>query len=359
MWLEISEGAVRKNIRTFRRLLDKKTALYAVVKSNAYGHGLMQFSAITDSAGVDGFCVDSVIEGVKLRASGITKPVLVLGYTVPALYATAAKNGITVTVSNTEALVAWSAAKARPRFHIKIDSGMHRQGFQLPDIPALLKRLARLDAGKSLTGTYTHFAMAKNAADTAFTEKQFAVFKEVCALFEKADFTNLVRHASATGGTLLGKDFHMDMARVGIGLYGIWPSAELEAQLGKKIILAPVLRLHSLISEIKKIKKGEGVGYDLAERVPRDTKLAVIPIGYWHGIPRAASSVGRVWIGKRQARIIGRVSMDMAVVDVTGIPCRVGTEISISPIELARSIDASPYEVITRINPLIHKEVVR
>ncbi len=357
VWLEVSGGAARKNIRTFRGLLDAKTKLYAVVKSNAYGHGLLQFSVIADK-GVDGFCVDSVVEGVKLRTHGITKPILVLGYTLPALYALAAENAITVTVSGAEALVAWAKAKAKPQFHLKIDTGMHRQGFQLEDLPAVIKKLRKSDIKKYFVGAYTHFAMAKNCEDAAFTEQQLAVFKEACMVFEKAGFSNLARHASATGGTLLGKDFHMDMVRVGIGLYGLWPSAELEAQLGEKINLLPALSLHSVVSEIKFIKKGEGVGYDLTERVERETKLAVIPIGYWHGIPRAASSVGFVWIGVNRAKIVGRVSMDMIVVDITDIPCKVGAKVRISPLELARSINASPYEVITRINPLIHKVIV-
>lgn len=355
VWLEVSKSAVRKNVRAFRALLGKKIKLYAVVKSNAYGHGLLQFSGLASEYGVDGFCVDSVVEGVKLRTHGITKPILVLGYTLPALYAAAAEHGITVTISNKEALVAWNKAKVKSQFHLKVDTGMHRQGFQLTDVSALIEKLPITH----FVGVYTHFAMAKNAIDMAFTEKQLAVLKEACVLFEQAGFDNLMRHASATGGTLLGKEFYMDMVRVGIGLYGIWPSAELEVQLGKKITLTPALSLHSVISEIKEIKKGEGVGYDLTERVERDTLLAVIPIGYWHGIPRAASSIGSVYVGAKPAKIIGRVSMDMVVVDVTGIPCKVGAEVRITPLELARSINASPYEVITRINPLIHKVLVR
>ena len=361
VWLEVSAVAVRKNIRAFRTLLDKKTKLYAVVKSNAYGHGLLQFSALADEYGVDGFCVDSVVEGVKLRAHGITKPILILGYTLPGLYAVAAKNDITVTISSAEAFAAWTKAKARPQFHLKIDTGMHRQGFQPEDLPSLVKKLSTIHYPLStfFTGIYTHFAIAKNCNDKAFTEQQLVTFKEACVAFKKAGFDNFIYHASATGGALLGKEFHGDMVRIGIGLYGIWPSQELESQLSKKITLAPVLSLHSVVSEIKEIKKGDGVGYDFTERVSRDTKLAVIPIGYWHGIPRAASSIGWVWIGKNKAKIIGRVSMDIITVDVTDIPCKVGTEICMSPLELARSINASPYEVITRINPLIYKVIKR
>ncbi len=360
VWIELDAAAVRQNILGFRALLSEKTKLYSVVKSNAYGHGLKAFSKIADTAGVDGFCVDSVVEGAKLREEGITKPILVLGYTLPALYKAAAERGITVTISNFEALEAWGLVEKKPKFHIKIDTGMHRQGFQLEDIPALITALTEnytREVKSSLLGIYTHFAMAKNREDMAFTEEQFSIFESVGDSFEAAGFTGLMRHASATGGTLLDKKFNLDMVRVGIGLYGIYPSEELERQ-AVEISLKPVLSLYSVISEIKNVHAGEGVGYDLTERLTRDSRLAVIPIGYWHGIPRDASSRGTVHVGAHTARMIGRVSMDMMVVDVTGIPCAVGDSIRIMPQELAREIGASPYEVVTRLNPLIHKDVV-
>ncbi len=367
VWIEIKRSAVRANIRTFRVLLDKKTKLYAVVKSNAYGHGLLQFSSIADESGIDGFCVDSVIEGIKLRSHGITKPILVLGYTLPGMYASAAKHDITITISSKESLIAWHKAKEKPRFHIKIDTGMHRQGFQSSEVPGLLKKIQSAsrrtirqpadEIRNYLKGIYTHFAMAKNRRDTAFTKEQYALFESACALFERVGFSDLMRHASATGGALLGMPFHADMVRVGIGLYGIWPSAELERQLSKTATLLPALSLHSVVSEVKTVAKGEGIGYDLTERVKQATTIAIVPIGYWHGIPRAASSIGTVLVGKRKARIIGRVSMDMLMIDVTGIPCRTGSEVMIMPADLAKEIDASPYEVVTRLNPLIHKAI--
>ncbi len=358
VWIELKKDAVRKNIRTFRALLGKKTKLYAVVKSNAYGHGLVQFSAIADEYGVDGFCVDSVVEGVKLRIHGIAKPILVLGYTLPGLYGHAAKHDITITISNRESFIAWQKAKAKPCFHIKIDTGMHRQGFQLGEIKEIIRlmKLKKLKA-ESFTGIYTHFAMAKNRRDMAFTNEQYSQFERACELFVDAGFSGFMRHASATGGTLLSPVFHADMVRVGIGLYGIWPSSELERQLSGNVTLHPVLSLHSIVSEIKAVAKGEGIGYDLTERMKRSAMVAIVPIGYWHGIPRAASSLGTVTIGKKKARILGRVSMDMIVIDVTGMPVRAGSETVIIPSELAKEILASPYEVVTRLNPLIHKAI--
>lgn len=355
VWIEISKRAVQKNVHTFRSLVGKQTKLYAVVKSNAYGHGLMQFSGIADACGVDGFCVDSVVEGEKLRLQGIAKPILVLGYTLPALYSRAASHDVAVTISNMDALRAWTKAKNRPNFHIKIDTGMHRQGFQGNELPALIKKVQPYQS--SLKGVYTHFAMAKNRRDTVFTDSQLASFHAACAAFEGAGVSSFMRHASATGGTLLGDPYRLDIARVGIGLYGIWPSAELERQMSQAVTLAPVLSLKAIVSEVKTVGKGEGIGYDLTERTLRASKIAIVPIGYWHGIPRAASSMGRAHIGKYEARIIGRVSMDMVMLDVTDIPCRVGSVVSFSPCELARAADASPYEVVTRINPLIHKEI--
>jgi alanine racemase len=217
-------------------------------------------------------------------------------------------------------------------------------------------KLAKLKA-ESFVGIYTHFAMAKNRQDMEFTTKQFVAFEAACALFEKAGFSGLMRHASATGGVLLGAAFHADMARVGIGLYGIWPSDELERQLSGTIALHPALSLHSIVSETKRVAKGEGIGYDLTERVKKDAMIAIVPIGYWHGIPRAASSLGTVTILKKKARIIGRVSMDMITILVTDIPCRAGSEVAVIPSELAREMGASPYEVVTRLNPLIHKTI--
>ena len=140
-WVEIKKSAVANNILVFRKLLKPKTKLFAVVKSNAYGHGLLTFSKIADQSGVDGFCVDSVVEGVKLREEGIKKPILVLGPTFKNLLLDAAKNKITITVSNFEGLDELVKAKEKPEFHLKIDTGMHRQGFYFSEIGKFLKKL--------------------------------------------------------------------------------------------------------------------------------------------------------------------------------------------------------------------------
>jgi len=367
-WIEISRSAARRNYQTFRKLLEPNTRLFAVVKSNAYGHGLLLFSKLVDQLGVDGFCVDALIEGLKLRHEGIKKPILVLGPTLPQLLRDAAEGNITVSISNFESLKAFLALKNPPQFHIKVDTGMHRQGFYPEDIPKVTKtlRTSRIQHPSSFTGVYTHFASAKDINYPTYTEQQFAEFQKVIALLERAGFKNLMRHAAATGGTLVNKKYHLDAVRIGIGLYGLPPSRELAVQL-TNAHLTPVMAWKTLVSEVKTIKAGEYIGYDLTERMPRAGKIAVLPVGYWHGYPRALSGVGQVLIQGKRAKVLGRVSMDLLVVDATGIAVKGGDHAvligkdhgeEMRATEVAERHAASHYELVTRLNPLIHRGLV-
>lgn len=364
-WIEISEKALRHNIAVFRGLLKKQTKLMVVVKSNAYGHGILVFSQLADEMGVDGFCVDSVIEGQKLREAGIKKPILVLGFTLPDLFEVAEKKDITITISNLENLEAWLTSKHKPNFHLKIDTGMHRQGFYVEDLKKLTDH--RLQTTAFLKGIYTHFASAKDLEDQNFTEQQFKKFNQAVEILEKLGFGNLIKHAAATGATLLDKKYYLDWVRVGIGLYGLWPSSELEVQLSSKIVLEPILSWKTIISEIKELKKGDAVGYDLTYKAKSNTRIAVLPIGYWHGMSRSLSNSGEVLINGKVAKILGRVSMDVMVVDVGNIKCKVGDVVTligkdkgggIKATILAEKSGTTHYEFLTRLNPLIERIVV-
>ncbi len=372
-WIEVDASAAKKNYNTFRKIIGKKVQLWAVVKSNAYGHGLFAFSRLAAQLGVDGFCVDSITEALALRREGIVKPILVLGTTLPTRYADAAHNDITISVSNFEALLALARAKHIPDFHIKIDTGMHRQGFYCEDVPNVIRRLKTIHAHLNghFKGLFTHFASAKDINYPTYTDEQLKNFKAAVALFEKAGFKNLMKHAAATGGALISKDYHLDAVRIGIGLYGLWPSKELEVQLGgsekNKIKLQPILSWRTVVSEVKKLKAGAYVGYDLTERVPRDMTMAVLPIGYWHGFPRALSSTGEVLINGRRARILGRVSMDIVAVGLSGRakPGDIATIIGrdgkdeIFAWEPSQKSGTSHYEFVTRLNPLMERIVKR
>lgn len=364
-WIELDRGAARQNVRAIRGLLAPRTRLMAVVKSNAYGHGLYVFAKVLDRLGVHGFCVDSVIEGFRLRKEGIKKPILVLGSTLPEHFSTAAESDIALTISTFEGLGAFLKTARKPAIHLKIDTGMHRQGFLPSQTFQLLKIIKRFKLEPQ--GVYTHFA-AKDWGYPAYTIQQFSHFQGVLNQFRRAGFKNFVRHAAASDATLLFPETHLDMVRVGMALYGYWPSWVATVKHPPRLELKPVLTWKTAVSEIKEIPPDSYVGYDLTERVSHKTKIAVLPIGYWHGYDRGLSSVGEVLIRGKRAKVLGRVSMDMTVADVTHISgAKVGDEVvligaqgkeAIGADELALKIGTSHYEFLTRINPLIERIVV-
>lgn len=368
-WIEIDRKAIAHNAKTFRSLLSKKTKLMAVVKSNAYGHSLIDFSKEMESK-ADWLGVDSVVEGIALRKSGNKLPILVLGHTLPERMADAKLNNLSVTISTEEMLRYIVTLKPihQPRFHIKVDTGMHRQGFlpaELPRVVTILKSsfINPKSLSTAVEGLFTHFASAKNPAFPAYTKEQIKEFNVWRKAFEKAGL-KFISHAAATGGALLFPESHFDMVRIGIGLYGYWPSLETQEFLKDKLTLKPILTWKTVLSEIKKLPKGSKIGYDCTETLSRDSTVAICPVGYWHGYSRRLSSIARVLVRGKHCRVLGRVSMDMLIIDMTGTGAKVGDEViligisvkeSISAADMAGLDETSYYETLTRINPLIKR----
>ncbi len=357
----------------FLKLIPRRTRFMAVVKSNAYGHDLTQVAKLLASNQLPvtsnqrlWFGVDSIVEALRLRREGIKNPILVLGPTLSPRMKEAAEEDIILTISNFETLHALAKLKGRPEFHIKIDTGMHRQGFLNVELFKLLNSLKRFKPAPQ--GIYTHFAAAKDPAYPTYTMEQFKKFNFAVSKFKAAGFRNLVRHAAASGGTLLFPKTHLDMVRIGIGLYGYFPSPESKMNNGElRTDLKPVLTWKTVVSEVKEIKAGSLIGYDLTERVSRKTTIAILPVGYWHGYDRGLSGTGQALICGRRAKILGRVSMDMTVVDATDSKIKVGDEVvligkqgkdAIWADEAALNINTTPYEFLTRINPLIRRVVI-
>ncbi|MSU55439.1 MAG: alanine racemase [Candidatus Taylorbacteria bacterium] len=365
-WIEIDRKAIRHNYGVFRKLISPKTKLMAVVKSNAYGHGLVDFSKEVTALGADYLGVDSMTEARALRREGIVLPILVLGYTMPELFVEASESDISIAVSNFETLDAIKGVKfVKPiKVHIKVDTGLHRQGFMKKDLPKVLSALKVENKILKVEGLFTHFASAKNPSFPKDTQNQIAEFKLWIEAFKKVGFSPLV-HASATSGTMLFPDAHFDMVRIGIGMYGLWPAKEVNAFYMNKVELMPVLIWKSIVTEVKKVPKGDRVGYDFTEIFSEDSTIGIIPVGYWHGYSRSLSSIGRVLIKGVECRVLGRVSMDMLIVDVTKVKgCRVSDEVTVlgqgaksavSAMGISELSDSSWYELITRINPLIKR----
>jgi len=403
-WIEADIGALRHNLLFLRDIVGPNVKIMAVVKSNAYGHGLLDFvrgikaaqKNFAESQGVSWFGVDTYPEAMALRRVGIKEPILVLGYTLPEYYEKAGQENISLSVSTFEGLKFLASIRRRPKIHLKFDTGMHRQGFLSTQTGKVINALKKGNLQKNVEGIFSHFAAADNFD---YSKKQKENFEVVMRKFVKAGFASILKHMSATGGILLHKNAHFDMVRPGCGLYGFWPSEKAEkifknfhsfsveewvgeggvqknqhptsalpSSEGRRDLFEfdfrPVLSWKAIIPEIKKIPKGSCVGYDLTEKVFCPKKIAVIPVGYWHGVDRGLSGNGEVLICGQRCKILGRVSMDMIVVDVTGLPCKIFDEVvligrqgkeEITACEWAKKLGTSHYEIITRINPRIQK----
>ena len=394
-WVEIDRKAIKHNYKVLRSLLSPKTRFLSVVKSNAYGHGLVDFSLEAQKLGADWFGVDSIVEAIALREAGVKKPILVLGYTLPEMLSKAIKHDISISVSTFELLhtikiIKHSVSNTKHpvfgkvpiKIHIKADTGMHRQGFQEGDIRGVIKELKNLEQKIEVEGLFTHFAGVypvrdregpqrvsvsngmKNPKFEKATKKQIQSFNIWAKALVSAGFKPLI-HAGATGGGMILPEAHFDMVRFGIAQYGLWPSDEIKKDFRKKINFKPILQWRTLVGEIKNIPKDERVGYDFTEKLKKDSKVAICPIGYWHGYPRALSRIGYVLVRCKMARVLGRVSMDMLTINVSDVKgVKVGDVVTllgrdgkavVSAEQIGKWSGTSAYEIITRINPLIKR----
>jgi alanine racemase len=377
-WIEIDKGAILYNITKFRSLVKHPIKIMAVVKSNAYGHNIHDFSKLVLAAGADCLGVDSITEAIPLRREGVTQPILVLGYTLPSNYSLARAAGVAITISSIEQLRAllstdfshsWQFEPVR--IHLKVDTGMCRQGFiydyEHLEVLDLIREGIRAEKFV-LEGLYTHLASAKAPGVSGDTEQQLKEFRLWREIFKLHDIHIPILHCAASAGTLLYPSAHFDMVRIGMGCYGYFPSSGIAKHFKNKMSLRPVLSWRSIISETKSVPVGMKVGYDGTYVLKRNSILAVVPIGYWHGMGRIFSNNGHVLVNGQYARILRRVSMDMITVDVTDIPDVVmGTKVTligrdgesrISADELGRLSNTTAYEVLTRLNPLIERVII-
>lgn len=368
-WVRIHAENLRNNIRNIGKFIDtnsgdRKVKKMIVVKSNAYGHGIVECAKIIANENADFLAVDAIEEALLLRSEHISLPILVLGWISPELYIDAVLHNITITISsleNLERLQEVAKTFAQPiRVHLKIDTGLHRQGLLLADKERLFALLETLE-NITIDGVYTHLATAEMPELKSYMDQQIAEFQNWITEFHNRNMFPVMHAGASAIATTYSENF-FDMVRIGISAYGLWPSPEIKKLAEPDITLTPVLTWESGITEIKEIPAGSPVGYDCTEQVSRDTKIAVVPIGYWHGLPRSASRKACLAVNGQKAKILGNVSMDMCVIDVTEIDCKVGDTVeiigkTISAEEIAESCGTINYEVVTRINKEINRQV--
>lgn len=366
-WIEIDAGAVGRNLDAFRSIVTPATAVMAVVKGNAYGHGLEVVGPLA-AKHADWLGVNNLEEALAVRELGIDKPVAILGHTeLERLDYVIAGEFRQVVYREDVAEALSRSAKDRgttARVHLKIETGTHRQGIALDTLGNFVQKLRALP-NVEIEGVYTHFANIEDTLDPAFAHFQMDEFRRALAIVNEAGANPSWIHASATSGALLYPETGFNMIRVGIGAYGIWPSRETQLaarERGRQISLTPALTWKTRIAQIKTVQAGEYVGYGLTYQASHPMKVAILPIGYYDGYDRKLSNCGRVLAGEQAVPVVGRVMMNMIVIDVTHVDVRTDDEVvligrqgraEIRVEELAEKIGTIAYEVVSRINPAI------
>lgn len=378
IWAEVDLAAIAHNLRELRRRADSRARVMAVVKANGYGHGAAAVARTALENGADWLGVARLAEAVELREEGLDAPMLVFGYTPPADAARLIDYDLRQSVGSLEAARAYSgAAEARGRrirVHVKVDTGMGRLGMvpaadgstpgQSVDEAFLREAtaVARLP-GIQAEGVFTHFA-ASDSADLSSARRQLALFNEVLSALRSRGVEFEVRHAANSAAVIALPESHFDLVRPGIALYGLSPSAEVDLA---GISLKPAMALKTRIVHLKAVPAGTGISYGMTYRTPRPTVIATVAAGYADGYRRRFSSRGRMLVRGRRAPVVGRVCMDLTMLDVGAVPdVAVGDEAvifgrqdgeALSVDDLAAELGTINYEIVCGVTarvPRVH-----
>jgi len=356
-WAEIDLARLHLNLNGFRARMPASVKLLFVVKGDAYGHGAARVSLeAAKSKAVDWLGVSSVEEGISIRNSGARLPILVLGSLYPfrESFSACLHYGLTPTLSSLEsarnfALAAQSrrpkAAGRRPDCHLKIETGMGRIGVSAQEAGRVVEYL-RGEPGVALSGVYTHFSCADT--DASFTRLQLDRFRQAVSAIRLRSRRPFLSHAANSAAALRSPWTRLDMVRPGLALYGLCGPFD------------PVLSLKSRIVFLKEVPRSTPIGYGATYRTRRRSKIATIPVGYADGVPRRLGEGGRVLVQGRSLPIIGRIAMDMMMVDATELAhARVGDEVvliggqgraKISAADAAEVCGTIPYETVVSIS---------
>jgi alanine racemase len=359
-WLEVDLDAVASNVRAVARLVGPTTAVAAVVKADGYGLGAGPVAETAIESGASWLAVARVQEGVELRRLGLTARILNLAHTRPEEARTAVEHQITPTIA--DAATARAFADALPRgevlgIHLKVDTGLSRFGAQPAELRPLLQTLRGLP-NLRVDGFYSHFAEA-DEADRSFAHEQLARFFGAEREVHRFGHQPRLRHLANSAATLALPESRLDLVRIGITLSGHYPSADVP----RSAPLRPAVSFKARVARVYELEPGASVGYNRTYISDRRIRAAVVPAGYADGLPRAHSNRGQVLIRGKRAPLIGRVSMDQCVVDVTGLPeTRAGDEVvligrqgddQIDLHEYAAWSDTIAHEALCRIGPRV------
>ena len=318
-YLEIDLNNLEHNVKVLKRAMPQKCELMAVVKAEAYGHGLYEIATHLNKIGVKAFAVATIDEGIKLRQYGVLGEILILGYTAPARAKELRKYDLTQTLIDYKYALLLDKQGYDVMTHIKVDTGMHRLGFDAKDI----EKISAVFSMKHIkvSGIYTHLCAADSVdeKDIFFTNVQIESFYNLLNQLKEKGITIPKIHIQSSYGLLNYPELKCDYVRVGVSLYGVLSSPNDRTKL--HLDLRPVLSLKSRVILLREIKKGESVGYSRSFVANRDSLIALLPVGYADGYPRNLScGKSYVLINGHQAPVVGKICMDQLAVDVTDIP---------------------------------------
>ncbi len=368
-WLEISRFAIKHNLKQFRKIIGPNIKLMAVVKSNAYGHGMIEVVIIALNNGTDWLGVVNLDEALKLRRAKIKAPILILSYFPfedSKQIREAIKNEIDLPIYNLKIAKLLSKIASKigksAKTHIKVDTGTSRLGVLVKDALDFIRKVRQLP-NLETRGIFTHYASSEEQ-DQTFTNKQTEEFRKLLDGLRQENIEIPLAHTACSAACIINPQTHSDMVRIGISFYGLWPSQDtkrLAQKVRPEFNLKPVLTWKTRIIQIKDLPEGTTVGYGCTYEVKRPTRLAVLPCGYYEGYDRLLSNKGEVLIKGKRCKVLGRVCMNLTMVDVTDITdVKVGDEViligkqgreEITAEEIAEKIETINYEVVSRINP--------
>lgn len=364
VWAEINLNAINNNIKVAKASLAGGAKLCAVVKADAYGHGAVRVAQECLAAGADFLAVALLQEGVILRDAGIEAPILVLGSLVAEEAETCVAYDIAHACYDEARLFALNEAALKlgkkAKIHIKLDTGMHRIGVKIEDA-GRFAALAKSLPGIEIEGCFSHFATADEDSK-AFSDLQFARYQEGVKLIEEAGVTIPIKHIANSAGIAELPQYHMDMGRQGISLYGIRPGDFPEIYKDYQ----PAMIIKAQIAFVKELEAGEPIGYGRTKYCERKTRVATIGLGYADGFNRHLSNKGYCIVCGKKAPILGRICMDQSMIDVTDIPeAELGTEVIVMggpllPMEdVAELAGTNPHEICCDINWRVPRVYVR
>ena len=324
LWAEIDLVALEHNLQQIRSRLSPTTRVCAVVKANAYGHGAVPVSLALEAAGVGDFGVATVDEGVQLRAAGLRGRVLLIGALPPREARRALENDLMVTIDSPESALAVSqvasARGVRALTHLKIDTGMHRFGVN-PAEAVALARFAMDLPGVQLEGVSSHFASA-DEADKSFVHRQMEIFDAIARQLPEVP----LRHIGNSACVIDTPEYAHTMVRIGVALYGLFPSGQVRHDLD----LRPVLSLRAQLTRCRSVAAGETVSYGRTWQAPQDGVIGLVPLGYADGYRRGLSNRAHMLIDGIRVPVAGRVTMDQTILDLSAIgPREAGTTVTV------------------------------